>query len=386
MHDVVIVGAGPAGAAAALAARSARPDCSVLLIDGAAFPRDKACGDAISPHAVAVLADLGGAEAIAGYPQMSTFELTDGHAVAKAAAAANTHTVPRRVFDDRLRRAALAAGATPLRHRVRRMVQANDHVVLDGVIAGRIVVAADGANSRIRRLLGHDRNPPRALAIAMRGYATGAQARVHHIALDDAHWPAYGWSFAIGDGTANVGWGTTVAGVSGLRSVGAVGPIGALLRERTAGMTDAPVAGLVAHHLPLSTHRPPPWRGRVLLAGDAASLINPLSGEGIFYALVSGALAGRAAVVADAAGPAYARALQRRLGRHLRHTRVAARLLDNATLRRAGLRASADPAVFADIAELALGDGLLTPRTVAGLLRSVVRQSAAGGGDSSGWR
>ena len=58
--------------------------------------------------------------------------------------------------------------------------------------------------------------------------------------------------------------------------------------------------GLRAHHLPLSTRRPPPARGRVLLAGDALSLINPFTGEGIFYAVLSGALAGAAAVTAQA--------------------------------------------------------------------------------------
>lgn len=367
VYDLVIVGAGPAGAAAALAARSARPDRSVLLLDHAAFPRDKACGDAVGPHAVRMMADLGVAHAVAGYPRMSTFELTDGRTATRARAG-ETYTVPRYVLDDRLRAAALAAGAEAAQHRVRHLDQTPGHVVLDGAIAGRVVVAADGANSRIRRLLGHERNPARSLALAMRGYAAGDGRLSHRIALDDRHWPAYGWSFAIGDGRVNVGWGTTVAGGDGLRVAGG---LGAVLRERTSQMADGVVDGLRAHHLPLSTRRPPVWRGRVLLAGDAASLINPLSGEGIFYALLSGVLAGRSAVGPEPAGPGYGRTLRHRLGRHLRHTRAAARLLDVAVLRRAGVRAAADHAVFSDLTELALGDGLLTARTAVALLRAV---------------
>lgn len=367
VHDLVIVGAGPAGAAAALAARSACPDRSVLLLDQAGFPRDKACGDAVSPHAVRVMAELGAAHAVAGYPRMSTFELTDGRTTTRARAG-ETYTVPRYVLDDRLRAAALTVGAETAHHRVRSVEQTPGYVVLDGEIAGRVVVAADGANSRIRRLLGHDRNPSRSLAVAMRGYAPGDGRLIHRIALDDARWPAYGWSFAIGDGRANVGWGTTVAGGDGLRATGGLGPV---LRDRTTQMADGAVGALRAHHLPLSTRRPPVWDGQVLLAGDAASLINPLSGEGIFYALLSGALAGRAAVGRGPAGPEYAGALRRRLGRHLRHTAAAARLLDVAVLRRAGVRAAAAPAVFSDLTELALGDGLLTTRMVGALLRAL---------------
>lgn len=369
MHDLVIVGAGPAGSAAALAALAARPDSSVLLLDRARFPRDKACGDAIGPHAVRVLGTLGATSAVAGYPTMSRFELSDGDVVVRAPLRGATYTVPRRVFDDRLRSAAVVAGAHVTRHHVRRLERSEDHVVLDGSVAARAVVAADGANSRIRRLLGHDRNPPRALAVAMRGYAPVGHALDQRIVLDDAHWPAYGWSFAIGDGTANVGWGTTVAA---LRE----GPVGGAQRvafeERVTTVSGRPVHDLRAHHLPLSTWRPPLFDGRVLLTGDAASLVNPLSGEGIFYALLSGALAGRAAVTARAPGPSYARQLRRRLGWHLRHTRVASAMLDLRAVRRAGVRAAAAPRAFHDLTELALGDGCITPALAGALVRAVV--------------
>lgn len=373
MHDLAIVGAGPAGAAAALAARAARPDASVVLLDRAAFPRDKACGDGIAPHAVAVLARLGVVSAVSGYRRLTWFELSAGElsagapgerASVRAPLHGATYTVPRRVFDDRLVRAAVARGATLLRRRVRRVVMADGTVELDGVIAARVVIAADGANSRVRRTLGLPGNRSPALAIAMRGYAPTADRDGQRITLDERRWPAYGWSFAIGDGMANVGWGA-------IRDGGRVD--GAALASRLAEMAGGDVADLRAHHLPLSTWRPPAARGRVLLAGDAASLINPLSGEGIFYALLSGMLAGRAAVLAADPGAAYASALRHRLGRHLAHTRLAARLIGRRRLRAAGIRAAASPAVFGQLADLALGDGLLTPGLATATLRHLVR-------------
>lgn len=367
MHDLVIVGAGPAGSAAALAALAMRPDSSVVLLDRAGFPRDKACGDGIAPHAVRVLDALGATSAVAGYPPVAGFELADGGVVVRAPLRGATYTVPRRVFDDRLRAAAVAAGAHVSRHHMRRLERREDHVVVDGTLAARVVIAADGANSRIRRLLGYDRNPPPALAVAMRGYAPVGDALDQRIVLDDAHWPAYGWSFAIGDGTGNVGWGTTVAA---LRRPSAAGALRGAFERRVTAMSGGPVRDLRAHHLPLSTWRPPLFDHRVLLTGDAASLVNPLSGEGIFYALLSGALAGRAAVAARAPGPSYARALRRRLGRHLRHTRVASAMLDIRAVRRAGVRAAAAPRTFRDLTELALGDGRITPALALALLRS----------------
>src|SRR6185436_12032038 len=92
------------------------------------------------------------------------------------------------------------------------------------------------------------------------------------------------------DGRANVGYGEVLRGEP-LTRAHLVDRLGALLP----GTDPATVTDLRAHHLPLSTHRPAPGRGRLLLAGDALSLINPFTGEGIFYALLSGALAGAAA-------------------------------------------------------------------------------------------
>jgi menaquinone-9 beta-reductase len=127
---------------------------------------------------------------------------------------------------------------------------------------------------------------------------------------------------------------------------------------------------LKAHRLPLSTGRPRQPDGRVLLAGDAASLINPLTGEGIFYAVLSGALAGTAAVEGARAGAEYRRALGRRLGRHLVHSSTASRVSRWTRAMDAAVRAAADnQRVFDDVVSLGLADGRLTARTLTAAAR-----------------
>ncbi|GAB3945900.1 hypothetical protein GCM10027614_38430 [Micromonospora vulcania] len=174
--DVVVVGAGPAGAAAALTAR--RAGASVLLLDRSDFPRDKACGDGIAAHSVDVLTELGVTEAVAGYAPLPALRLVapGGGAVARALPRP-AYTVPREVFDARLVAAAVAAGAQLRRHTVRRVEPRADRVVLDGELSGRVVVGADGAGSVVRRALGQPVNPDRHLALAIRGTRRRCPAR-----------------------------------------------------------------------------------------------------------------------------------------------------------------------------------------------------------------
>jgi flavin-dependent dehydrogenase len=141
------------------------------------------------------------------------------------------------------------------------------------------------------------------------------------------------------------------------------------------GSTDAGTAWR-AHHLPLSSWTWPHPDGRVLLAGDAAGLVNPLTGEGIYYAVATGLLAGRgaAAAVRDGIPPGadYRRATRTLLARHLRHTAAAAGLTRSGRVLDAGIRAAAvDQRVFDDLVEIGLGRGLITPAIVRGLASRV---------------
>ncbi|GAA0845290.1 NAD(P)/FAD-dependent oxidoreductase [Streptosporangium amethystogenes subsp. fukuiense] len=321
--DLAVVGGGPAGAAAALRARQLRPDARVLLLDRADFPRDKACGDGIAAHCRDELALLGIPDLIADHrPARRLAVVSPGGARVSATSARPNHVVPRRVFDARLVDAARARGVEVRRHHVRSLAVLDDRIVLDGTVTARAVVAADGANSTMRRLIGVSPAPDRHTAIAVRGYAdVPADDDVQSIFMQQDGWPAYAWSFPIGDGTANIGFGMLLPR---LRATGLPGR--EVLHGRLAELLpQLSPHDLRAHHLPLSPGRPRPGSGRVMLAGDAAGLINPLTGEGIYYALVSGRLAGEAAVRAAADPlPAYRRELRKALGRHLRTTDVLA--------------------------------------------------------------
>ena len=378
----MVVGAGPAGAAAALEARRLRPGARVLLVDKAAFPRDKACGDGLGPHAVDELAALGAAGVLEGYPPIRGLRLRSprGMEVAGDPARPN-YVVPRAVLDARLVAAAQAAGAELHRSSVRRLEQRDGLVVVDGELTARVVVGADGANSTVRRQLGGPPNPDRALAIAVRGYAPAPPGRPEQlIAWVAEGWPAYVWSFPTGTGVANVGYGLLRSRFRGGRA-----ELHRRLRDLLPDAEPDP-ASLRAHHLPFSSFRPPPGRGRVLLAGDAASLVNPLSGEGIYYALASGRLAARAALLApERPAAAYRRLLARALGRHLRHAAVLARAIRSPLLAEAGLgAAAASPALFEVLVELGLGQARITPRLLAALPAGLLRATRGTGSAPAG--
>lgn len=364
--DVVVVGGGPAGSAAALAA--CRAGASVLVVDRADFPRDKVCGDGVAPEALDVLAGLGvdPAQLTAGHPPVPRLALrSPGGAAVERATRRPAAVVPRQVLDARLLAAARAAGAQFRRSAVRTVVADADGVTVDGVLRAGVLVGADGAESVVRRSLGFGPHRPDRLAVAIRGYAPAlpGQGATQVLVTTEARWPAYAWSFPLGDGRANVGYGELVSG-------------GATRAALVAGLSRllpgvAP-EGLRAHRLPLSSGRPRQPDGRVLLAGDAASLINPLTGEGIFYAVLSGALAGAAWPAGAGAGARYRSALGRRLGAHLRATRIAAELSRWPRLMDAAVRAAdADQRIFDEVVALGLAEGRLTARTVAAAARQL---------------
>jgi geranylgeranyl reductase family protein len=365
--DVAVVGAGPAGAAAALAAR--RAGASVVLLDKAAFPRDKPCGDGIAAETLDVLESLGVTGAAEGYLPVPDLRLVGpGGAEVARPLPRPAYTVPRRVFDARLVRAAVDQGAELRRHTVRSIRADRDGVTVDDRIRARVVIGADGAGSVVRRALGHPVNPDGHLALAIRGYAPAIGAE-QLIRTTSARWPAYAWSFPIGDGSANVGYGETLRGTPLTKAY--------LLERLVALLPGTEATGLRAHHLPLSTHRPPPARGPVLLAGDALSLINPFTGEGIFYAVLSGALAGAAAAQGPRrAAASYAAAFRGRLGRHLRHSGFAALLTRRPGVVDAAVRAARrDGAVFHRMVDLGLGDGVFDLRTIGRIGAAMVRRA-----------
>jgi geranylgeranyl reductase family protein len=363
--DLIVAGAGPAGAAAAIEARRLAPGARVLLLDRAAFPRDKACGDGIGPHAVAELAQLGAASVLDGYPPIHRLRLrAPGGIDVTGTSQRASWVVPRKVLDARLVEWAMAAGVQLRRVRVRELEQRDGQVIVNGELAAPAVIAADGANSTIRRLLGLPGSPERRTAIALRGYAPAppepAEQLIGWVAQG---WPAYVWSFPTGTGLVNVGYGLLRSRLRGGRA-----ELERRLRELLPGV-EADQESLRAHHLPFSPGRPPAARGRVLLCGDAASMVNPLSGEGIYYALASGRLAARAGLLApQRPASAYRAMLRALLGRHFRDAAALGLAIRWQPLARAALAAAGDsPVRFQQLVDLGLGQARITPSLLAGV-------------------
>jgi flavin-dependent dehydrogenase len=195
------------------------------------------------------------------------------------------------------------------------------------------------------------------------------------IRYGDRRQPAYAWAFDRGDGLSNVGYGEL------LPADGEEPPSRALLLDQLEQLLPGyDGTDWKGHHLPLSGWRWEQPDGRLLLVGDAAGLINPMTGEGIYYAIATGISAGRAAVAArrTAADPGalHRRAVRSTLGRHLKHTWVASRLAEHPAIVDGGIRvARKDPRVFDELVELGLGDGRISGRLVRGLVAGLGRKA-----------
>lgn len=286
-YDTIVVGAGPAGSTAArlLAERGLR----VLLLDRANFPRDKPCGGGVTVRAAQTAGiDLSPViERTVNEVQVS-FRL--GRPFLRTSSEPLTHMTQRCRLDAYLAERAAGAGAE-FRDgvAVREVELSAGGVVVRAngeALRARALVGADGANGAVGRALGLA--PSGDAAVALEANAPADLERWGHaIALDLGGIPGgYGWLFPKGD-HVNVG-------VGGWRWVGPS------LRQRLGALCrfldidEAKLWGLRGHHLPLRTPGASIVRGPVLLAGDAAGLVDPLSGEGIDAAFASGRLAAQA--------------------------------------------------------------------------------------------
>lgn len=316
------------------------------------------CGDGIAPHAAAELAALG-VSAVRPEERVETVRLVaPGGEDAGAVTSEPGYVIPRRVFDARLLRAAMDAGAEFALEKVTRVAQGsiNEHTA-------PVVIGADGSNSVVRRAIGEPANHGRALAVAIRGYAPTPPGTPNELTL---RWDSqrsgglcYAWAFPTADGTTNVGYGLSAAASDHSRAF-LERRLGELLPEY-----DLTGVELTGHTLPLTVSRPRPAVGSVLLTGDAASLINPFTGEGIYSAIASGALAGQAAF-SDAPAAVYTKALADRFSRQHAQTTALYRIIDwpivlNTVIRAAGR----DQRLFDRLLDVGLGDAAFRLRDLA---------------------
>ncbi|OBF28968.1 FAD-linked oxidoreductase [Mycobacterium sp. ACS1612] len=338
--DVVVVGAGPAGsAAAAWACRAGR---DVLVIDSAQFPRDKACGDGLTPRAVLELQRLGLGPWLEGRVQHRGLRLIGFGGDVEVewpgpSFPAVSSAVPRAELDDRIRMVAaddgakmlLGSKAVDVRHDSSGRVSS---LVLDSgaEIGCASVIVADGARSPLGRVLGRQWHQQTVYGVAIRGYLGTPRSDepwiTSHLELRSPEGrvlPGYGWIFPLGNGEVNIGVGALAT--SKRPADAALRPLMsyyASLRREEWGFTDeprAPLSALLPMGGAVSGVAGPNW----MLIGDAAACVNPLNGEGIDYGLETGRLAAEMLDTADlsSAWPAvltahYARAFSaaRRLG------------------------------------------------------------------------
>jgi len=336
--DVIVVGAGPSGSTAAY--YLAQAGLNVLLLEKSRFPRDKVCGDGLTPRAVKSLVAMGidvseeagwlrnkGLRVIGGglrlelpWPELSSYP---GYGLVRTRAS----------LDEQLARRAQTAGAKLIEGANVTGPLLDDDGQIIGVtiepeagaekskstdpevertaaspqtFRARVVVAADGNSSRLSVAMGLRKRDDRPLGVAVRTYYTSPRHDDDYLEswLDlwdgDRLLPGYGWIFGMGDGTSNVGLGllntSTAFGNTDYR---------ALLKRWLRSMPEEwgyveenrtePVRGAA---LPMGFNRTPHYHRGLLLAGDAAGMVNPFNGEGIAYAMESGEILAR--VVAQA--------------------------------------------------------------------------------------
>jgi geranylgeranyl reductase family protein len=339
--DVIVVGAGPGGSATAFHLASHGLD--VLLLEKSEFPREKVCGDGLTPRAVKQLVAMGvdidapgwtrnkGLRVIGGgirleldWPELLTYpnygltrtrldfdEILAKRATKAGARLQTSTTVTEPVVDERTQRVVGVRGTVgeekqPAEYRA------------------PLVVAADGVSGRFPLALGLGKRDDRPIGVAVRRYY---YSPVRH---DDAYlesWlelrsrdggdkllPGYGWIFGMGDGRVNVGLGVLNSSVGWGKLnyrymlTDWLGSTPAEWGMNDEANADGPILGAA---LPMGFSRVPHYTRGVLLVGDSGGMVNPFNGEGIAYAMESGALAAEVMVQALArpAGPERERAL-----------------------------------------------------------------------------
>ena len=328
--DVVVVGAGPAGTAAAITAVEHGLD--VVCVDKAQFPRDKTCGDGLTANALRLLERLGVSTADLAatdpaFVRETVLVSPSGRRVRLPLPTDGVHAavVRRRALDAALVGVARRRGVEIREGKaVEHVKQDDDGVELtlgDGsVLTARFVIAADGHWSSVRRALEPD--APRDLGEwhAVRQYFEGVDEQRLWVVFERDLLPGYAWVFPLPGGRANVGYGVLRSDGRSGRELKDLWPdllARPVLREILGPRARAsePVR---AWPIPARYDRARLAHGRVRFAGDAAGVVDPMTGEGIAQAIETGMLAAESI----ATGADYARLVHRALGRDLRFAQL----------------------------------------------------------------
>jgi geranylgeranyl reductase family protein len=353
-YDALVIGGGPGGSATAF--HLARGGARVCLLEKQTYPRDKVCGDGLTPRAVRALDHMGLREEYQSWSRSAGLKVHGGgHVIELPWPELEDYPSfglarPRADLDQLLARTAEKAGAE-----LREATEAVEPLVEQGEVKGavarrqgedpvdlraEVVVAADGASSRFAQALGLRRDEQRPIGVAIRQYYRSDRDTdpwidsYLELRRGDDLLPGYGWVFPLADGTVNIGVGLLNTSAH-FRNIN----YRQLLKEwvPTVGpewgfSADDAVAKPRSHPLPMGANRHPPVHRGVLFVGDAAGLVNPFNGEGIDYALESGELAATAVLDTLASGDrarllAYRTTVEQRFGSYFAVGRLFVRLI-----------------------------------------------------------
>ncbi len=367
---MIVVGAGPGGSAAAH--YLAREGFDVVVLEKSRFPRDKVCGDGLTPRAVRELGLMG----ISTPPEGGWLKnrgiriVGGGHRIEFPWPETRTYpsyglTCPRSRLDQALARHAVGSGAEVVEGATVTSAVRDDRGRIGGVtvrtsggstgdggekhtVFAPLVVAADGVSSRLALGLGRQRKKGRPMGVAVRTYCTTPRRDEWlegHLQIWSGEpgrsslLPGYGWIFPLADGTVNVGLGT----LSGRGRPPRIEPR-TLLKdwiEHSAddwALQEVKVGRASGAAIPMAFNRQPLYADGLALVGDAGGMVNPFNGEGIAYAMQAARrLAGAAVEAREARGDrereralrGYQRAIKDDLGGYFTLGRVFARIIDH---------------------------------------------------------